>query len=112
MAREWQFFQALISNIDMVMAKADIGIARRMQDYVRTLKCLAKCFLKSRGVAQNKGSLEFITGSREHLLSNPELSESIEMRHPYLDPLNHLQVELIRRWRSGEKMSVSKLVFT
>ena len=37
------------------------------------------------------------------MLSNPELSESIKMRHPYLDPLNHLQVELIRRWRSGEK---------
>ena len=48
MAREWQFFQALISNIDMVMAKADIGIARRYARLCPTLKFLAKCLLKSK----------------------------------------------------------------
>ena len=44
MAREWQFFQALISNIDMVMAKADIGIARRYARLCPTLKCLESVF--------------------------------------------------------------------
>ena len=104
MAREWQFFQALISNIDMVMAKADIGIARRYARLCPDPKVSRKVFSKIKEEwLKTKGALEFITGSRKHLLSNPELSESIEMRHPYLDPLNHLQVELIRRWRSGEK---------
>ena len=80
MAREWQFFQALISNIDMVMAKADIGIARRYARLCPDPKVSRKVFSKIKEEwLKTKGALEFITGSREHL-SNPELSESIEMR--------------------------------
>ena len=103
MAREWQFFQALISNIDMVMAKADIGIARRYARLCPDPKTSRKVFAKIKEEwLKTRGAIEFITGSREHLSSNPELAESVKMRFPYLDPLNHLQVELIRRWRSGE----------
>ena len=100
MAREWQFFQALISNIDMVMAKADIGIARRYARLCPDLKCLAECFLKSKRWLKTR-ELRVYYGSKERGIRRA--FTVIKMRHPCLDPLNHLQVELIRRWRSGEK---------
>ena len=102
MARDWPFFQALISNIDMVMAKADIGIARRYARLGDNPKSSRKIFSRIRDEwSRTKGALEFVTGSGDRLSSNPQLAGSIQRRFPYLDPLNHLQVELIRRWRSG-----------
>ena len=47
-------------------------------------------------------ALEMITGESERLADNPALARSIRHRFPYIAPLNHLQVELIRRWRAGE----------
>jgi len=47
-------------------------------------------------------AIDLLTGSKARLASNPVLAESIRQRFPYLDPLNHLQVELIRRWREGQ----------
>ena len=102
MARDWQFFQALIANIDMVMAKADIGIARRYARLCPDPKISRKIFTKIKEEwLKTKGALEFVTGSGQRLRSNPQLAESIQRRLPYLDPLNHLQVELIRRLRGG-----------
>ena len=102
MARDWPFFQALISNIDMVMAKADIGIARRYARLGNDAKTSRKIFSRIKDEwSRTKGALEFVTGSGDLLSSNPQLAVSIQRRFPYLDPLNHLQVELIRRWRSG-----------
>ncbi len=104
MARDWQFFQALISNVDMVMAKADIGISRRYARLSSNPKNSRKIFSRIKEEwLKTKGALEFITGSGDRLASNPQLAESIELRFPYLDPLNHLQVELLRRWRGGKQ---------
>ena len=70
MAREWQFFQALISNIDMVMAKADIGIARRYARLCPDPKVSRKVFSKIKEEwLKTKGALSLLPGSREHLLS-------------------------------------------
>ena len=102
MARDWPFFQTLISNIDMVMLKADIGIARRYARLGDDAKTSRKIFSRIKDEwSKTRGALEFVTGSRDSLSSNPQLAGSIQRRFPYLDPLNHLQVELIRRWRSG-----------
>ncbi|OUW01516.1 MAG: phosphoenolpyruvate carboxylase [Betaproteobacteria bacterium TMED156] len=102
MARDWPFFQALISNIDMVMAKADIGIARRYARLGKDAKTSRKIFSRIKDEwSRTKGALEFVTGSGDSLSSNPQLAGSLHRRFAYLDPLNHLQVELIRRWRAG-----------
>ena len=104
MQQEWPFFSTLISNIDMVMAKADLAMARRYAELVQD-KRLSKRIFESIDAEWNRTlqALERITGHRSRLAGNPMLAWSIAHRFPYLDPLNHLQIELIRRWRSGQQ---------
>jgi len=86
----------------MVMAKADIGIARRYARLGKDAKTSRKIFSRIKDEwSRTKGALEFVTGSGDSLSSNPQLAGSLHRRFAYLDPLNHLQVELIRRWRAG-----------
>ncbi len=104
MHQDWPFFSTLISNIDMVLAKADLGMAQRYADLVKDRK-LAKRIL---GAIESEWrrtvqALEKVTGEKMRLAGNPMLARSIAHRFPYLDPLNHLQVELIGRWRAGRK---------
>jgi phosphoenolpyruvate carboxylase len=56
-------------------------------------------------------ALSLITGAKRRLASNPSLARSIEHRFPYLDPLNHLQVELMRRYRQrrGDDPAVERV---
>lgn len=104
MYKQWPFFSTLISNIDMVLAKADLGMAKRYADLVQDRR-LAKKILGSIESEWERTvrTLEKITGEKARLAANPMLARSIAHRFPYLDPLNHLQVELIRRWRSGRQ---------
>ena len=101
MARRWPFFATFISNLDMVIAKSDLGIAARYVDLVDDRKLGKKIFA---GIEaewhRTDAALTLITGEQNRLASNPALARSIEHRFPYLDPLNHLQVELMRRYRS------------
>ncbi|HEY9855736.1 MAG TPA: phosphoenolpyruvate carboxylase, partial [Stenomitos sp.] len=99
--REWPFFEALVDNLEVSLAKADMAITRM---YV--------------GLASGAGSRIFgaleteygrtlhmvlsITEQHELLERMPVLARSIRLRNPYVDPLNHLQVELLRRKRTGE----------
>jgi phosphoenolpyruvate carboxylase len=101
MAKQWPFFRALLSNMDMVLAKSDLRVASRYLELVED-RALAK---RQFGAIEREWqrchrALELITGERERLASNPSLARSIQHRFPYLDPLNHLQVELIRRYRN------------
>jgi phosphoenolpyruvate carboxylase len=100
MHKQWPFFGTLISNLDMVMAKTDLAIAARYVELVENKKLGKKIF----GLIQAEWqltdhALTLITGQNQRLASNPSLARSIEHRFPYLDPLNHLQVELMRRHR-------------
>ncbi|WP_280152124.1 phosphoenolpyruvate carboxylase [Piscinibacter sp. XHJ-5] len=100
MHKQWPFFRALMSNLDMVIAKSDLGIAARYVELVEDKRLGKRIFSLIRAEWQRTDdALSLITGEKQRLASNPSLARSIEHRFPYLDPLNHLQVELMRRYR-------------
>lgn len=100
MHREWSFFATLLSNMDMVLAKSDLAIASRYADLVKDVALREAIFGRIRAEHQaTVQALLQITGQTELLEGNPLLKRSIRNRFPYLDPLNHVQVELLRRHR-------------
>jgi phosphoenolpyruvate carboxylase len=100
MYKQWPFFRTLLSNLDMVLAKSDLRIAARYVELVEDPKVAKRIFGAVRAEWElTQATLSLITGEAERLQSNPALARSIEHRFPYLDPLNHLQVELMRRYR-------------
>jgi phosphoenolpyruvate carboxylase len=109
MNRQWPFFRTLMSNLDMVLAKTDLGIAARYVELVEDKRLGKRIFaLIQAEWLRTQDVLALITGESQRLASNPSLARSIEHRFPYLDPLNHLQVELMRRHRArreGEPIS-------
>jgi phosphoenolpyruvate carboxylase len=103
MATGWRFFATLLSNMDMVLAKADLAIASRYADLIADRPLRDAIFPVIRAEHERTvDSLLEITGTRELLADNALLARSIRFRFPYLDPLNHLQVELLRRYRGGD----------
>jgi phosphoenolpyruvate carboxylase len=101
MFKEWPFFATLLSNMDMVLAKTDLAIASRYAELVADVELRERIFTRiSAEHATALSVLETITGAQERLAGNPLLARSIQNRFAYLDPLNHLQVELIHRHRS------------
>ena len=109
MANEWRFFRALLSNLDMVMAKSDLGIAARYLSLVRNRKQGREIFEAiSREWQRTNDALALITGEPARLSTNPSLALSLKHRFPYIDPLNYLQVELLRRSRKPSKKPVSE----
>ena len=103
MNRDWPFFTTLLSNMDMVLAKSDIGLAARYSELVADKKLRNAIFPQLRADRESCiAALLKITGQKTLLESNPLLARSIRNRFPYLDPLNHLQIELLKRHRAGE----------
>jgi phosphoenolpyruvate carboxylase len=102
MHKQWPFFRTLLSNLDMVLAKSDLRIAARYVELVEDKAVAKRIFglLRAEWTRAND-AISLITGQAERLASNPALARSIAHRFPYLDPLNHLQVELMRRYRSS-----------
>jgi phosphoenolpyruvate carboxylase len=102
MHKQWPFFRTLLSNLDMVLAKSDLGIAARYVELVEDKKLGQRIFKLVQAEWQRADdAVSLITGEKQRLASNPTLARSIEHRFPYLDPLNHLQVELMRRYRAS-----------
>jgi phosphoenolpyruvate carboxylase len=100
MHKQWPFFRTLLSNLDMVLAKSDLGIAARYVELVEDKRMGKRIFSLIQAEWQRThDALTLITGEKNRLASNPALARSIEHRFPYVDPLNHLQVELMRRYR-------------
>ncbi|MBU4609474.1 phosphoenolpyruvate carboxylase [Achromobacter sp. GG226] len=103
MYREWSFLRTLLSNMDMVMAKSDLALAHRYAGLVPDAKLRKKIFSAIEAEWQRtQDALTLITGESDRLAGNPALARSIKHRFPYIDPLHHLQVELLRRHRAGE----------
>jgi phosphoenolpyruvate carboxylase len=101
MFQHWPFFATLLSNMDMVLAKTDLAIASRYSLLVQDAELRERIFKRITAEhAATLACLERITGASERLAGNPLLARSIQNRFAYLDPLNHLQVELIKRHRS------------
>ncbi len=104
MHRKWPFFQALLSNMDMVLAKSDLSLAARYADLVPDGKLRKKVFAMIEAEwHRTHEALGRITGAEVRLANNRALARSIEHRFPYIDPLHHLQVELISRYRAGSQ---------
>ncbi len=103
MREEWPFFRALLSNMDMVLAKADMALARRYAGLVPDQELANTIFgaIKSEWDVTAE-AMDAIMETKERLADNPALARSIRRRFPYIAPLNHLQIELIRRWRDGQ----------
>jgi phosphoenolpyruvate carboxylase len=104
MYRDWPFFQALISNMDMVLAKSNIAIASQYARLVEDPALRDAIFPRIRREWEGSiAKLLTISGQETLLDSNPLLARSIRNRFPYLDPLNHLQIELLKRHRAGDR---------
>ena len=103
MYRQWPFFRTLLSNMDMVLAKSDMALALRYSELVADTRLRKRVFQAIEAEWKSTAeALALITGEANRLANNPALERSIRHRFPYIDPLHHLQVELIRRWRNGE----------
>jgi phosphoenolpyruvate carboxylase len=104
MAAEFPLFSDLIRNVEIAMAKADFSIAHLYASLVddaslreSVYQMLAEEFHRARRM------ILLVTGQQEFLERNPVLSRSIRLRNPYVDPMSLIQVELLRRKRSGEQ---------
>lgn len=103
MYRQWPFFRTLLSNMDMVLAKSDLNLASRYSELVTDTRLRRRIFGAIEAEWQKTvEALNQITGDQERLAHNSALARSIRHRFPYIDPLHHLQVELVRRWRAGQ----------
>jgi phosphoenolpyruvate carboxylase len=103
MFKNWSFFATVLSNMEMVLAKSDIGIASRYAQLVRDPALRDRIFPRM----QDEHSLTIavlkqISGQNELLEANPLLARSIRNRFPYMSPLNHVQIELLQRFREGD----------
>ena len=103
MVKEWPFFRTLLSNMDMVLAKSDLALASRYSELVTDAKLRKKIFTAIEAEwHRTVSALALITGEKHLLADNASLQRSIRHRFPYIDPLHHLQVELVRRYRAGQ----------
>jgi len=105
-ARGFPVFSELLRNVELGMAKADLGIARDYAGLVknaalrkRVFSMLEEEFLRSRRMILR------VTGQRELLGRNRVLARSIRLRNPYVDPMSLIQVELLRRKQQGQQSS-------
>ncbi|MBL9215486.1 MAG: phosphoenolpyruvate carboxylase [Opitutaceae bacterium] len=102
MYREWPFFQTTIANAQLTMCKADIAIARVYASLVEDEGLRQRVFGRiTAEFARTEQAILAVTGQRELLENEPVLARSIRLRNPYVDPLNYLQVEMIKRRRRG-----------
>ncbi len=103
MVKDWPFFRTLLSNIDMVLAKSDLALASRYAELVTDAALRKKIFNRIETEWHlTVTALQLITGDKQRLTNNAALQRSIRHRFPYIDPLHHLQVELVRRYRAGQ----------
>jgi phosphoenolpyruvate carboxylase len=103
MAQSWPFFQTILANMEMVLAKSDMEIAAHYATLVEDRALADRLFgeIRSGWNAAHDSLLE-ATAQSALLEASPSLNNSIRLRLPYIEPLNHLQIELMKRHRAGE----------
>ncbi|MFY9476723.1 MAG: phosphoenolpyruvate carboxylase [Aquabacterium sp.] len=108
MHKQWPFFRTLLSNMDMVLAKSDLGIAARYVELVEDKRLGKKIMVAIRAEWDlTNQALNQVTGTKGRLATQPDLAGFLNYRFPYVDPLNHLQVELMRRHRKAPDLRAS-----
>jgi len=101
MYREWPFFRALLSNTQMALFKADMDIAREYARLVQDPELAARVYGAVREEYRRTVTQVLHTADVAGLLEeNPALALSLSRRNPYLDPLNHIQITLLARYRN------------
>ncbi|MFZ2510012.1 MAG: phosphoenolpyruvate carboxylase, partial [Gordonia sp. (in: high G+C Gram-positive bacteria)] len=101
--RSWPFFRSVMSNMAQVLAKSDLGLAARYAELVPDESLRERVFTML--AVEHERTLRMhaaITGTDDLLADNDALKRSVYNRFPYLEPLNLMQVELLRRFRGGE----------
>ena len=103
MYKEWPFFRGLMSNMDMVLSKTDMGIASSYAELVDDVAMREQIFGMIELEWNDTVKMLFkVTGNTSLLQDNPTFARSLQTRMPYIDPLNHLQVALLQRHRAGD----------
>ncbi len=103
MHAEWPFFQTMIDNAQLTMRKADMGIAALYAGLVTDEKIRRRILgLLEAEFARTETAILAVTGQKHLLAGDPVLLNSVQLRNPYIDPLNYIQVEMLRRLRSGK----------
>jgi phosphoenolpyruvate carboxylase len=103
MYKEWPFFRGLMSNMDMVLSKTDMGIASSYAELVDDVELRDRIFGDIEREWDDTVKMLFkVTGNTTLLQDNPAFARSLQTRMPYIDPLNHLQVALLQRHRAGD----------
>ncbi len=109
MYKHWNFFRAMIDNIQMIVAKADFDIARHYADLVEPAELREQIYtLLRERFERTKKVLVKISDQKGILDNNPILQRSITLRNPYVDPLSMMQVELLKRIRSEKVTPVQQ----
>ncbi|MEL6748499.1 MAG: phosphoenolpyruvate carboxylase, partial [Pseudomonadota bacterium] len=103
MYRDWPFFRTQLSNMDMVLAKSNMAIASRYAELVEDEALRSQVFgaIKSEHGRSRQAVLDILEAD-ELLAGNPLLARSISNRFPYIDPLNHLQIDLLQKLRASD----------
>ncbi|PZO51142.1 MAG: phosphoenolpyruvate carboxylase [Alphaproteobacteria bacterium] len=103
MAQAWPFLRSTLANLEMVLAKSDMGVAEHYLSLVEDRAAGKAIFAQIRDAwRQTHDALLNVTGQSRLLETQPALDKSIRLRLPYIEPLNFLQVELLKRHRAGE----------
>ncbi|MCK9202168.1 MAG: phosphoenolpyruvate carboxylase [Gallionella sp.] len=109
MYQNWPFFRGLMSNMDMVLSKTDMGIASRYAQLVEDVELRERIFGAIEREWETTVEMLFkVTGNSTLLQDNPAFARSLLTRSPYIDPLNHLQVALLERHRAGDNDELVK----
>ena len=102
----WPFFQSLIDNAELTLRKADMGIAALYAGLVEDGKIRRRIVgLLEAEFARTTAGILAVTGQRQLLAREPVLRRSVSLRNPYIDPLNYIQVAMLRRLRAGKPLS-------
>ena len=109
--REWPFFRALVENLEMSLAKTSMEIAERYLELVPDAQVGLRLFgaLRAEHDATISRVLEIVE-ARDLLDRHPVLQQSVRLRNPYVDPMNAIQVELLKRWRGGDESALRPLL--
>ena len=105
--REWGFFRSLVQNLEMTLAKASLEIAREYLELVADDRLWEPIAAEH---ARTVGAVLEIVEAHELLDRHPVVQRSVRLRNPYVDPMNAIQVALLRRYRNGDDGAVAPLL--
>lgn len=108
MARDWSFCSNLLDDVEMVLAKCDLDIAEAFSQLSGSLHEEFFGLIRAE-FERSRDAIVRLQGGDALLRGNPRLASSIRLRNPYVDPMSLMQVDLLRRWRAGDRRDADLL---